>query len=96
MVNSTYIANATDFFDRMARFSSETGYLFGHGLVLLVAFYAAYRTAQYGTTTSLAYSLFFATLTSWGLWLGGWESISTVIFCGSALILVVLLRMLDQ
>ena len=98
MVNTSYINNATGFFDRMVRLSSETGYIFGHGLVALVALVAAYRAYSTGQGTSAvaAYASFWAFVASVGLWGAGWESSVTVVFCLSFLILVVLVIILDR
>lgn len=95
-VNTAYINNATDIFDRMARFSSETGFIFGHCLVLLVAIYAGYKASIYGTSAAVAYGLLFGFITAFFLWLAGWESGSTLVFLGSALCLVILVTFLDS
>lgn len=95
-VNSTYITNATSISDQMIRFSAETGYIYGHGLVILVGLYAAYITSRYGAQASLAYGLMFSFLASLILWLAGWESSQAVIFCGSGLALVILFVLLDR
>lgn len=95
-VNSTYIAAAPDLFARMSRFSSETGYIYGHGLIILIAMIAAYKTSQYGSAASAGYASAWAFLASLFLWAGGWESPSTVIFCGSCVIVVVLFSLLSS
>lgn len=89
-VNATYIAAAPDLFDRMVRFSSETGYIFGHCIIILVALVALYRATQYNTSSAAAYAGFWSFLASVFLWAAGWESESAVIFCGSVLLLIVL------
>lgn len=98
MVNSSYIANATDIFDRMVRFNEQTGYLFGHGIVMLVMFFAAYRSLQTGQGTAAAagYSAFYGLLVSTVLWGAGWESSYAPIFCLSFLLLVLLVHGISE
>ena len=95
-VNSTYIAQAPDIFDRMARFSSETGFIFGHGIIILIAFFAAYSVRQYGTATSFAYGGFWSFVTALLLFLAGWESKEAVIFCASVTLLAILIIIIDR
>lgn len=92
-INSTYIAEAPNIMERMVRFSSETGYLYGHGIVILVALVAAWRTSQYGAFAMAAYSGFWATIASVFLWLAGWETGATPVFCASFTILIILFRL---
>lgn len=95
-VNATYIASAPDIFTRMAYFSSETGYIYGHGIVVLVALTAAYQVRDRGSVSSMAFGCFWGLLTAFFLFLAGWESSQAVIFLGSALILIVLISLLEE
>ena len=95
-VNSSYIANATDFFDMTVRFSTQTNYLFGHGVVALIGLVAMFATSRYGLGTAATYGGFFATLTAMFLAAGGLESWDTVIVCACFTLLVFIFARLSE
>ena len=92
MVNTTYINNATGFWDWYARFSTETGYIYSDAFIMLIFLYAAYRSSNYGAGSTLVNGALWGLIVSTMLYFTGLTTITRPVMCFGLLALGLMMK----